>query len=462
MSQLQDLTGRLRGWLRAVRRELGQGLPRLAFLIVLVAMSAVLWSKGTTWGGRWNALAEMSRQNLIAIAPIAVSLAAWQGGRARRDRMGELQRSTRASAMSRNSVEIVALWVAAFAGWLVAVALAGLSIVRLDGWGTAAAVYQFAGVGPMLIAYVALGFAIGKIAPWRIVAPIAGLATYLVIGITSYVSDSAMVVLGVGWLGDDISSPFALLPFWLSTVGLLLVGLAMIAAPSVERRPAPEGATRIVALAAAAAALVIAPLTLTTTTAAAVAQTPITPAVVCTEDDGPKVCVHAQDHLLLEETTRQARAVIDQLRDIEDAPTWAGPWGLDRDDRSKLPTQPAWITPLGDIDITYGEPQLVNISALFDAEPSCEAAGRWPVMWEGEPPKGWADFMDRQGILWGWLTHSTDGVWSGSDGEQLSKRFAASSDRQRVAFASAVRSAALTCDLDAVRAADDLLAPISR
>ena len=34
------------GWLRALRRELGQGLPRLTFVVIAVTMAVLLWSKG--------------------------------------------------------------------------------------------------------------------------------------------------------------------------------------------------------------------------------------------------------------------------------------------------------------------------------------------------------------------------------------------------------------------------------
>jgi hypothetical protein len=151
----------MNGWLRALRRELGQGLPRLTFVVIAVTMAVLLWSKGAYWGGRWNALATQSREYLILIAPITATLAAWQGGRTRRDQVGELLTSTRASALARQSTEVAAIVIAAIAGWLLAIALAGVSIIRLDGWGTAAAAYQILGVAPTLFAYVTLGFAIG-------------------------------------------------------------------------------------------------------------------------------------------------------------------------------------------------------------------------------------------------------------------------------------------------------------
>lgn len=449
----------MRGWLWALRRELGQGLPRLAFLVMAVTMSVLLWSKAGYWGGRWNALAVQAREYLILIAPISTTLATWQGGRTRRDHLGELLDSTRSSALARHSSEVAAIGLAAFGGWLLAIALAGVSIIRLDGWGTAAAAHQILGVAPTLFAYVTLGYAIGTVLPWRIVAPIVGVATYLLIGIPVYGSDSVPVLLGTGYLGEGVFRVFSAPTFWVSIAGLILIGLALLALSSLERRPAPSRTTRATAVAALAAAVGIAPLTLTKAAAALHDGPPINPPEVCSTDAGPRVCVHAQDHLLLEETTRQARKIIAKLDGLPGAPTWAGPWQAQGKDPNMLLVQSASINLWGRIDTTYGEPPLVNPWALFDAEPTCRAAGLWQNTPDQEPPQEMQAFHDRASILAGWLTDGIPVWFSSPDGDELSRRFAASAEAQRRDYAGAVRAAALSCDVTAVRAADQHLAP---
>lgn len=449
----------MNGWLRALRRELGQGLPRLTFVVIAVTMAVLLWSKGAYWGGRWNALATQSREYLILIAPITATLAAWQGGRTRRDQVGELLTSTRASALARQSTEVAAIVIAAIAGWLLAIALAGVSIIRLDGWGTAAAAYQILGVAPTLFAYVTLGFAIGTALPWRIVAPLMGVATYLLIGIPSYGSDAVPVLLGNGYVGDDVYRAFSARTFWVSIAGLSLIALTLLALSSLERRPAPSRTTRITAIAAGAAAVVLAPITLTSAAAALHDGPPPNPPVVCTTDNGPKVCVHAQDRLLLAQTTRQAREVIAKLAGTQGAPTWAGPWQPDVQDRDMLTVQSAQIDIRGRIDTTYGESQLVNTYAFFDPAPACREAGLWQNDPDLELPEEMQAFNDRTWPLTDWLVGDLPSGFADPNADELNQRFAASTEAQRRNYAVAVRTAALACDVTAVRDADQHLAP---
>lgn len=446
-------------WLRALRRELGQGLVLLTFVVIAVAMAVLLWSKGAYWGGRWNSLAVEARDYLILIAPLAATLAAWQGGRAHRDQMGELLASTRRSALARHSSEVAAIALAAFGGWAVAMGLAALTILRLGGWGTAAAIFQILGVAPTLFAYVALGYAAGRLLPWRIVAPVVGVATYVLLGIPVYMSDAAAVLVGTGFVGNDVERPFAPLPFTLSIVGLSAAGLALLALISMERRPAPALAARGAAAAAVLVAVALAPITLATASAAARDREPTRPPVICTTDTGPRVCVHAQDRLLLAETTRQARAMLARLADMPGAPTWAGPNRPGVQDPSMLPIQSTSLDPWGRIDTTYGEVQLVNTWSLFDHWPACRAVGLLSDEPGAEAPPELQGFYDRTTLLDLWLTHDSLEDITSPDTDELSARMAASSEDQLKEYAGAVRAAARTCDYAALPAADELLAP---
>ena len=450
----------MRGWLRELLRELTRGVPLLTFVAIAVTMTVLLWSRGEVWGGRWNTLAWLSREYLILLAGITMAFAAWQGGRASRDGMRDLLGSTRASALLRQSVEVVAVTLAAYLGVLIGVATAGVSIVRLGGWGSSAAVYQFLGMAPALLAYAALGYAIGRALPGRVVAPFAGLAGYLLLAVPMYVSKTVPVLFGNGFLGDDVHREFSVRTLLLSGAGLAAAAIFFLALAALERRPAPSRPTRAVSVTAGVAMVGLAPLTLASAAAALDNPAPSNPPVVCTTDDGPRVCVHAQDRVALDEATRQAREVIAALEGIHAAPTWAGPRALaGAETVEMLPVEPAWITPWGELNASRGAPVLVDPFALFDPSASCTSAG-WPAPAEAKV----ASFYERAHLLTRWLRgDEADWEWLASPDtvgvSELERRFAVSTDEQRLDFASAVREAALTCHVNAVVAADRHLAP---
>jgi hypothetical protein len=251
----------VRGWLAALRTELRHGIAPWVLVAVTVTMIALLWlDHSADWGGRWNSLGRFIRDLLIVLGPVCVTLGAWQGGRGRRARVGELLASTTRTVLERQSVEIAALWSAISVGVLLGWASAAWTIVLVGGWGTSAAAWYLLGIFPAVLAYAAAGYAIGSLAPWRIVAPVAGAATYVGLGISVWNSDRLAVPMGGGWLGGTEGYLFDLDALVLSMGVLLAAALALWAVVSAERRPGASKHWLPVLLAGALGAAVLSPL----------------------------------------------------------------------------------------------------------------------------------------------------------------------------------------------------------
>lgn len=360
----------------ALRTELRHGTAPWVCLAVTPTMIALLWlDHSADWGGRWNSLGSFMRVLVIVLGPVCVTLGAWQGGRGRRARVGELLASTRRTVLGRQSVEIVALWVAISTGVLLGWASAAWTIVLVGGWGTSAAAWYLLGVFPAVLAYAAAGYAIGTLAPWRIVAPVAGAATYVGLGVLVWSSDMLAVPMGGGWLGGTEGYVFDLEALVLSMGVLLLAALAFWAAVSVERRPGASRHWVPVLVVGALGTVVLFPLAVQAADSGSpdlrmAADTPL----ACTPDL-PKVCVRAEDRLLLPEAAARARPVLRRLAHIRGAPTQAMPI-RNRSDPNVLGVEPGQTTPWGKVSHKFGGDVYLGVRELFTPDTYC-ATGRY-------------------------------------------------------------------------------------
>ena len=185
-----------------------------------------------------------------------------------------------------------------------------------------------------------------------------------------------------------------------------------------------------------------------TTSALDYPEAPRTPAQVCASGE-PRVCVHAADQHLLDETTVQARQVIRRMRDIPGAPTWAGPsTGNAILPAQMLPVQPGATTPFG-AHAEGDEASMVGTTTLFSFDQWCAGPNGFA--------EGVSDEVQTRSLM--------ASEWAGEgrvlqeDGNPLSPRLAASSPRQRDDFAGRMLAAAKSCDPAAAVAAADALAP---
>lgn len=189
---------------RALWIELLRGAAPVAVAGVLVGGGLTLLSMANGWAGwpgRWMPFAASVRMSLFVIGAITVACAAWQGGRERRRRIGDQLAST-----ARPQWQPVLLgWAAVTLG-----ATAALLVLVVLGAALVAPVATYSGGGwwwvlavsvPGLAALSALAFALGRLVPSRLTAPVAAIGSYLLmVG-----AIDTMSLGGVRWLAPVMS-----------------------------------------------------------------------------------------------------------------------------------------------------------------------------------------------------------------------------------------------------------------
>lgn len=445
----------MRGWLRAVARELRQGSSLVTFLGMAVLTAVLLWTNSAQWGARWNSLGSEIRDDMILLGPVAVVVGAWQGGRARRSDVEELVASTRRPFLAWHSAEIVALALALYAGVLIGLVTAAASILWVGGYGTWTFPAYVMGAFPTLLAYVAVGHLVGRVLAWRVVAPIAGVLVYLVFGFTTFGDERGVVLLGGGWLGGVGLSAFDLDAWALTALLAAAAAVALAGLGGLERRPARAISWMVAALGGLLVAGLAVPAALAATDSGKSDYPMVAhPALTCTHDGGPRVCVLREDQHLLAAVTPDARLALRRLRGIPGAPTWVGLGSTA--DLTRLDVYAGNTTPWGKPvrNPADGAAQVFGIfmPSYCAGDP---VTGRLPGDEDGNAFAG-ADFVSS------WLEPEKgpsfdQGEYPEGAGE-LGRRFFASSDAQRRQYAGRLHRAAVACDPAAARAAIDALA----
>lgn len=442
------------GWLRAVGRELRQPVCVLGLVGMWITVTLLLWLNGSSdWGTRWNELGAVVRSMTIVLGPACLMAGLWQGGRDRRDGVGELVASTRRPALARTSASIAALTAVGTVGVLLGWASAAWTMLIVPSFGTWAAVGYLAGVPATVFAYVALGFAVGRSVPWRVAAPLAGLVAYVVLGYFAFSSPGSEVLSGAGFLGGAQGLEFGVGRLvasvgLLTLLGLIAVGLAgRDRGPAASRRWAGLAAVGVTALVAAAPSAV----------AAAGEELVRPPAadqpLVCTTDGGPRVCVFEEDQHTLATAVAQARPVLARLEPVPGGATQALPYAIayDRPDSSVLMVEPWGAEPFGTLADDNGPPRLVSPELYLSL------ANRCP---------------DRIAFRGDYALESLGGTVLRPAGEDagafraiappaLVRRLDTSSEAQKTDFVGRLLRAAVDCDPAAQRAAVDALADLS-
>src|SRR5690606_14141120 len=77
-----------------LRTELRRSTAGVAAVATLALGASLLVAEASSWAGRWMGLAAAVRFSTLLLAPAAVALGVWQGGRERRRRIGGLLAST--------------------------------------------------------------------------------------------------------------------------------------------------------------------------------------------------------------------------------------------------------------------------------------------------------------------------------------------------------------------------------
>lgn len=225
--------GRMRpgsAW-RIIGTEAKRGSTLAMLIAVAGAGTVVLFTHPEHWAGRWYALAADWRAAVGVMAPIATAIGAWQGSRDQRRRTLELIGSTSKSPLGRMAV-----------AWLVPAGVAGLGALLV--WGAGAVlvgpvatydgtdwVWTIVGGVVGVIAFAALGAALGSLSRSVPVIAVIGLAALLVPPVLGHVR----------WRWGPASDWFDRAEFVTLETSLAQVawlgGLAALAVMVVVRRP---------------------------------------------------------------------------------------------------------------------------------------------------------------------------------------------------------------------------------
>ena len=277
---------------------------------LLIYSEASGWSG---WPGRWMSFAAAVRMSLFVLAPAAVLFGAWQGGRERRRRLDDQL----ASAARPSWRPLVATWAALTLGFwagLFVVVAAGMALVAPiatywpPGWWAVVAV-AFVGIAAMS----AVGVALGRMVPSRLVGPTAAVVCYAAM---IYAIDDSGQLRGVEWLAPVLSTDDA--PGHVISGSMSLrqtlwfIGLAAAALAVVGARRKWLALVPAAAAAGAAWALVAGPHGIWQQDSAAAEM-------VCT-DDAPTVCLIKQDAYLMDDVVVQVQEALAKFEGIAHGP----------------------------------------------------------------------------------------------------------------------------------------------
>ncbi|MFG3366622.1 hypothetical protein ACGF0K_16765 [Streptomyces sp. NPDC048156] len=317
-----------------LRAELLRGFAPWSGIAALLSVGGLMASKAAQWQGSWPGT--MSNLHLAAAAlavPLALAAGAWQGGRERRTRMGELRASMPRGPLAQFLVCAlpVALWVTA--GY--ALAAVGSLLASLP-YTSAGHPLPLVLLGDALTAGASalLGHVAGRLVPWRLAAPVLALSGYVLFGLAS-TADSAIRFVGPAG-GLPLGS--TTVPVWWQPLVFALWGSAL-ALTAVLAHAARRRATALVPLVAALAAAVV----LVQSGDSMWQRNPLTQRQVCDEST-PRICVSAAYPGMLPKVSDALSGLMGRLDGVQNLPVrFENLPGRPHEDEAELPD----LTPLG-------------------------------------------------------------------------------------------------------------------
>jgi hypothetical protein len=202
-----------------------------AALLTAVGMTWMLAAHPGDWVAKWSGLSAYLRVSLLILCPLFVVAGAWQAGRDRRAQLEELLASTPRPVWQPLAAAWAGVTLGGLAGLAPPLAVAALlvgprSTYTGTGWWWTILVGLIA-----LVTASALGMLIGRLAPLRVIAPVAGLVVYLGLAVPIYLHRSPWTQLSPVL---DYARPAEVWPFrfhawqaaWLITLAVLLLLLA--------------------------------------------------------------------------------------------------------------------------------------------------------------------------------------------------------------------------------------------
>ncbi|MEU3455209.1 ABC transporter permease [Micromonospora sp. NPDC006766] len=351
---------------RPLQVELLRGTAPAAALAIFGGTVWMLCVHADVWAGRWAGLVGYFRVCLLILCALMVAAGAWQAGRERRRGMGELLASTPRPAWQPLLVSWLSVAVAGSAG-AVAVLGGAAALVGAQATYPGRDWWWVLLVGLLALwAAAAFGVLVGRLVPYRAIAPIAGVATYVGLGATTYVD-----VYRATWLSpvrDNLRAEL-LIPgeLHLAQAAWLLALTATLLALAARIRWVTVVA---VALTAAAAVPIV--------TGPRVSRLPTDPRAVepvCTTD-GPPVCMARVNAFLLDDVAAAIQPLLTRMAGIPGAPTRAADSTILPDGQVPGQAETVWLNLLEQPQVFGGLAEVSELRSGFRqiTEPFCDHA----------------------------------------------------------------------------------------
>ncbi|WP_406497357.1 hypothetical protein OG936_24090 [Streptomyces sp. NBC_00846] len=296
----------------ALLAELRRGIAPWTGLSVALTILVTLWGKASQWQGSWG---ETQSQVHLAAAllggPLVAAAACWQGGREHRRHTAELLLSVPRGRLAQvtTAAAPVVLWAAA--GYLVALAAAFAATAPYTAAGGPSVSIVAADLG-FLLSIGLVGFVVGRLVRWRLIAPVSAVCAYVVLGFPGYLDTSARFLSPAQELFLDGSAPV----WWFTPVLVTWTGgiaVALLLGYAARRRH----------LAVVPLALAIAAGTLIAHTGEGLfREDPAVARRVCTKaaPGTPQICVRAVDAPVLPQASEALRGMFSRLEGVPGAP----------------------------------------------------------------------------------------------------------------------------------------------
>lgn len=218
---------------RALGIELRRGVGLVAALPLLVLGVSLVLAHPREWAGDWAGWSYYLRLDLLVYGPAVLAVGAWQGGRERRRGLVELVDSTPRTPLRRALLALVSPLGWAVGAYLVLAAAMAVVVARNTSYGLPLFGVVSSAVAAVMM-FAALGYAVGRVSPWRITAPVLALVGYVFLGYLSYVNGSARYLSPSPQLFSGLLSPW----WWpaASVAVFLLLGFGVLVVTSSDRR----------------------------------------------------------------------------------------------------------------------------------------------------------------------------------------------------------------------------------
>ncbi|MFG2625586.1 hypothetical protein [Streptomyces sp. NPDC048473] len=296
----------------ALWAELRRGIAPWTGLAVALTLLVPLWSKAPQWQGSWGETQSQLRSASALLAgPLVAAAACWQGGREHRRRTAELLLSVPRSrlAQATTAATPIALWAAA--GYLFALAVAFAATAPYTGVGSPSVSIVATDLG-FLLSIGFVGFVVGRLVRWRLIAPVLAVCAYVGLGFPDYLDSEARFLSPAQSVALEVSVPV----WWFAPVLVAWTGGIAV--------------TVLLAYAARRRCLAVVPLVLAIAAGTLVVRTgedlyrddPSVARKVCsTATPGtPQICVHASEAPVMPQMSEALTGMFSRLEGVPGAP----------------------------------------------------------------------------------------------------------------------------------------------